>query len=308
VHAYQTLGVAPTASADEIKRAFRKIAMDCHPDRHPDDAERAERFKAARAAYEALIDPERRAVVDRELSRQRAQRRSATDAFYRHTGKAKPGEESTKSAAPPPGAPRTSAPPPARPTAGSDVQARVTITAELAAKGGPHEVVYSRLRPMPGWVPGARGRSTERAEQHTTIDLPPGVTDGATLRFASLGNAGQNGGPNGDLLVRVRVQPATRERKPGPSAPPRPQAPMPLPLSVFAAMLGGGHTLETPDGPYQVVVPPGTQSGSLLPSSRAGQPGPDAVVHVHVPPVTDPEVRAWVKALADRVLSGQREA
>lgn len=63
---YQVLGVCPDASKDQIKRAYRKIARENHPDKFPDDDEKMARFKVAATAYEVLSDPARRAVYDRE--------------------------------------------------------------------------------------------------------------------------------------------------------------------------------------------------------------------------------------------------
>src|SRR5690606_21067931 len=79
----EILGLARDASADEIKRAFRRIARACHPDLAGGDPEREERFKAARSAYETLSDPTRRRQYDRRNER-RAPAGSFTEAFQRH--------------------------------------------------------------------------------------------------------------------------------------------------------------------------------------------------------------------------------
>jgi curved DNA-binding protein len=83
---YEILGVGPEATAQDIKKAFRQIARECHPDVTGDDPVAAERFKSARKAYETLIDPVTRSRYDRRGERRKFEKGSFFDAFYRSTG------------------------------------------------------------------------------------------------------------------------------------------------------------------------------------------------------------------------------
>ena len=190
---YKILGLPADASIGDIKKAFRQLARECHPDRTQGDPELADRFKQVRQAYELLIDPEKRDALDRGRARQRAQRNASADAFYRHTGKRPPDSGAPRAAPPPRAGSPGSVPPPVRPTTGSDVHTRCVIDPGVASAGGMVDATYHRLEHVAGWRPGMRTRSTERVEHTARFSVPAGTENGATVCVPGQGNAGQIG-------------------------------------------------------------------------------------------------------------------
>ena len=270
---YEVLGVPRAATADEIKRAYRQLARKHHPDLKPasEKAAAAERFKEINEAYEVLSDPDKRTKYD------------ALGASY------KGGMDYT----PPPGSSWTAADTSTWNEAdgfsdffaslfgragrrggrggvritipGSDVEAELPVTVEELLRGG------RRRLQLPN------GRAVE-------VEVPPGARDGTILRLAAQGEPGLNGGPPGDLYLHVRVLPHPRLRVVGDDLE------MGLPLWPWQAVLGGEVTIDTPDGPVTLKVPPGTQGGRRLRLRERGLPRPDrrrgdlhAVVRIVVP-------------------------
>ncbi|RMF85425.1 MAG: J domain-containing protein, partial [Planctomycetota bacterium] len=199
---YEILGVSRNASADEIKRAYRRLAKQHHPDRNPGDKKAEERFKEVQAAYDVLGDPQRRAEYDRFGAG------GPAPDFHRWAEAPPPGavsvdfgdlgdlssifEQFFQGRAP--GATRAGR---ARRThrrapKGGDLEHTVFLTLEEAAAGAKREVVL-RTSDDP--------RDTERIE----FRVPPGVTDGQRIRLAGRGQVGPGG--RGDLYVICRLQP-----------------------------------------------------------------------------------------------------
>lgn len=242
---YSILGVAREADPQEIKRAFRAIARECHPDVAGEDASAAERFKVARKAYETLIDPVTRARYDRRGQRRVQPHGSFFDAFYRATGEGSKkadnggpsfgahdagGHASARNAGRDPkndldledlfngfgfGGARTESkqrrgaaetPPPAGgPLPGADVQLELDVPARIARDGGTITAVYHRMQRADSWRPGSADPGLVRVQDIADVRVIPGTRDGTLLRERGLGDAGPHGGPYGDLVVRVRV-------------------------------------------------------------------------------------------------------
>ncbi len=246
---YTVLGVQRGATPQEIKRAFRQIARECHPDVSGGDPIAEERFKAARAAYETLMDPVARARYDR-----RGRRRPdpapgpSFDAFWRATGRREgrpspdpgirrarggrfnvkdPGnavtlddlfddlggpqeQRSGAQTAQATGRAQRPGPAGAEPRAGGDVHIDVDVPAQVAASGGSVTAIYHRLQRADSWRPGAVDPGLVRVQDIADVRVIPGTREGELLRERGLGNAGAHGGPYGDLVVRVRLQGSIR--------------------------------------------------------------------------------------------------
>ncbi len=323
---YAVLGVERTATTQEIKRAFRQIARACHPDLAGTDPAAAERFKAARRAYEALVDPVERARHDR-----RREPRSAPfggPGFWDRMQDVGPSFARDSSTAPDArndldlddifndfgvagfgfgdgGAsgrrhsPRS--PPPPRP--GRDVFTRVRVDGDLAWAGGTVPVRFRRSSPA------ASGGSPERTEETIELRIAPGTPDGAVLRVPRMGDAGQGGGPPGDLVCEVVIEerevpadaPAAGEASREASGPAGTKDdPFPLPVSVTEALLGGRVEVSIPSGRCRLVVPPCTSSGTILRLRGRGARERDVYLAVRVvmPPSLDAESRTLVEQLA----------
>lgn len=275
---YDVLGVSPDASHDDIRRAYRKLARQYHPDRNPGDAAAERRFKEVNAAHEVLSDPEKRKLYDDfgedalragfDAERARAWRQAGGqgpmggfgvdfdmgDIFEELFG----------------GGFRAA-------RAGRTVQSEITVDFLTAARGGERELRF------------ADGRTL-------TVRIPPGVRDGESLRLRGQGEPGP-GGP-GDLVLTVRVAPHPIFRREGDDLH------LVLPVTISEALLGATVEVPTLEGVVKLKVPPGSQSGRRLRLrgkgiSRRGRPAGDlyAELSVRVPDAVDDRVLEAAKAL-----------
>ncbi len=294
---YEVLGVPRTATADDIKRAYRQLARKHHPDLQP-AAERnraAERFKEINEAYEVLSDADKRARYDALGSGYR----SGTDftpppgsEWRTTTTTGGPGEwesvsdfsdffaslfgrssgRGTRSGRDGRDGVRVTFP-------GSDVEAELPITLQDVLRGGRRRITLD----------GGRGLD---------VEIPAGVRDGTVLRLPGQGERGGGGGPPGDLFLRVRLVPDPRYRVK------RDDLEMDLPLWPWQAVLGAQVKVDTPDGNVTLRVPAGTQSGRRLRLRGRGLPRPDgrrgdlhAVARIMVPEQPSEAERAAYEAL-----------
>jgi curved DNA-binding protein len=256
---YEVLGVPRTATADEIKKAYRQLARKQHPDLQP-VAERpkaAERFKEINEAYEVLSDPEKRSKYD------------ALGANW------KGGMDFT----PPPGA----AGGPAGRVEWEDVGDVSDFFASMfGRRGGRSERRDGSMRiTLPGndveaMLPVSLDEMLRGGRRRVTLDgksvdvtIPLGIRDGTVLRLAGQGEPGHDGGPPGDLYLHARLIPHPRYRVIGDDLE------LDLPLWPWQAVLGGPVSVETPDGQVTLKIPPGTQSGRRLRLRGRGLPRAD---------------------------------
>jgi molecular chaperone DnaJ len=130
--------------------------------------------------------------------------------------------------------------------------------------------------------PSCGGQGVEMRSESLTINIPPGLADGARVRAPEKGHVGRNGGPTGDLFVTIHVQPHELFRREGDDLH------LTVPVAVHEAALGAKIDIPTLDGPARLRVPPGTQSGQRfrlrergIPSPRDGRRG-DVVVEVRL--------------------------
>ncbi|MGP1274557.1 DnaJ C-terminal domain-containing protein [Glycocaulis sp.] len=251
---YAILGVSERASADEIRKAYRKLAKELHPDARPGDKAAEERFKQVTQAFKLLSDPEQRARFDRgEVD---AQGQERPHFHYRSRPGAGPGQRGPQGrfedlgdifsdlfAAQSAGAQRR------RPAAekGADLRTQVTVS-------------------LPDAVLGTRKRLNLPGGRALDVTIPAGMTDGQVLRLKGQGHASLSGGPAGALLVEVKIAPHPWFRREGDDIR------LDLPVSLKEAVLGGQVRAPTLEGDVEVRIPAGASSGAVLRLKGRGAP------------------------------------
>ncbi|GIW71683.1 MAG: hypothetical protein KatS3mg102_1225 [Planctomycetota bacterium] len=277
---YKILGVARDASQEEIKRAYKKLARQYHPDLHPGDKQAEARFKEINEAHAVLSDPDKRKLYDEfgELGLREGFDAERARAWKQYAGAAGgpgagpfaeggpfrgfrfewgPGggggfeslfEELFGAAAGGAGARgRGRTPPPRR---GRDIESEIELGLLEALRGGTMALRVDR------------GQGPERLE----VKLPAGVRDGQRIRLAGMGQPGPAG--PGDLYLKVRVRPHPVLERRGDDLL------MTVPVTVGEAL--GGATIPLPlwdGGTVELKVPPGSQNGRLLRLRGLGAPG-----------------------------------
>ncbi|MDK3075089.1 DnaJ C-terminal domain-containing protein [Sedimentitalea sp. JM2-8] len=253
---YSALGVKKTATADEIKKAYRKIARANHPDLKPDDAAAEARFKAAAAAYDILKDPETRGRFDRgEIDASGAERQQQRQ-YYRDYADA-------------PNNPYRSGPRPEDFADASDIFAEF-MRARGRAGGGAsgfraegfsargQDAHYTLEVDFLQAVNGGKTRITLPNGQGLEVAIPRGTADGQTIRLRGKGGPGLGDGPPGDALVTLTVRPHRLFRRDGNDIV------ITLPITLDEAVLGGKVTTPTIDGTVSLTIPKGASSGQVL--------------------------------------------
>ncbi|MEX0351550.1 MAG: DnaJ C-terminal domain-containing protein [Paracoccaceae bacterium] len=250
---YSVLGVSKDASDAEIKKAYRRIAKECHPDLKPGDAEAEAKFKAAAAAYDLLKDAEQRARFDRGEIDASGQER-AQQQYYRDYAEAA-------------GNPYRSGPNFGDQPDMSDIFSEFmrgrgqggfgqSEGYEFHAPGRNRN--YSLQISFLDSVYGASQKLTLPDGDRVEVKIPAGITDGQTIRLRGKGDAGIGQGAPGDALVTVSVAPHPLFQRVGDDIR------ITLPISLDEAILGGKVPAPTIDGKVNVTVPPGTSSGRTL--------------------------------------------
>ncbi|HEY1775654.1 MAG TPA: DnaJ C-terminal domain-containing protein [Solirubrobacteraceae bacterium] len=272
---YEVLGVPSDADQDAIRRAYRKLARKLHPDVNSDsDAE--ERFKELGEAYEVLSDPEKRERYDRLGANWRQQEQEAPDAnfedFFARQGfgggdtRVEFGDDLFErlfgAAARGGGAGGWASSGPLR---GHDREALLELSLEDALEGGRRRLTLD--------------------DREINVNFPAGVRDGQLIRLAGRGAPGRDGGPAGDLYLRIALKPHPHFRRRGEH-----DLDVDLPVAPWQAALGSTVSVRTPSGPAQVRVPAGSSSGRRLrlrgrglPKSGGASGDLHAVVKIVVP-------------------------
>jgi DnaJ-class molecular chaperone len=253
---YAALGLKKTATADEIKKAYRKIARANHPDLKPDDAAAEARFKAAAAAYDILKDPETRARFDRgEIDASGAERQQQRQ-YYRDYADA-------------PNNPYRSGPRPEDFADASDIFAEFT-RARGRPGGGPggfgskgfsargQDAQYTLEVDFLQAVNGGKTRITLPDGRGLEVTIPRGTADGQTIRLRGKGGPGLGDGPPGDALVTLAVRPHRLFRREGNDIV------ITLPITLDEAVIGGKVATPTIDGSVSLTIPKGASSGQVL--------------------------------------------
>jgi len=346
---YQVLGVEPRASEQDLKSAYRKLALQHHPDRNPDDKETSEeRFKEITEAYSILADSQKRAIYDR----------------YGHAGlEGVAGSPDSNSTIDIEsifgdffgfgdlfGSPRARR---GREEHGADLRYNLEISFEEAAAGLEPKIKIPRWETCPGCqgsgarkgsapitCPGCGGRGQIRHQQGffsftrgcphcqgigrvvrdpcstckgdgrvrevrvLSIKIPAGVEDGTRLRISGEGEAGPRGGPPGDLHVVLRVREHPYFERKGTDLY------CTIPISIAQAALGADIKVDSLQGPSNLKIPEGTQSGSVLRMRGLGLPSVDGrgrgdlyvAIHVVVPTRLSREQRRLLEILGPETL------
>jgi len=282
---YRILGVARKATAEEIHRAFLRLARKHHPDLHPGDKKAEERFKEISEAYEVLGDRQKRRRYDSlggdwkagrvftppsgwrsrfGRGARRGQVKVATrgrsrfsDFFQTFFGR---GRQEEFARAPDPVA---AAPPKEEPPRGADIEAGITVSLEQLLRG---DSIAVSVR-VPDKEKGSSSRSTRRKYD---VKIPPDIRDGARIRLAGQGRpAEKKNQPPGDLYIRVRIAPHPVFRPRGSDVE------IELAVSPWEAALGGKIRVPALDETVEMTLPPGSQSGQRLRLRGKGLPKAD---------------------------------
>ena len=233
---YATLQVGRDASSDEIKRSYRKLAKELHPDLHPNNPVSARRFNDITAAYDVLGDDAKRRQYDNQLAAAEAAARAGRggggnpfdddglDSFF---GRSRSWGFKREAAG---GGPKLR---------GADIYQSLTISFTDAAIGVKKRLVIKDQRVL-------------------DINIPPLTQDNQTLRLKGQGGAGANGGPAGDVFVEITVEPHplfTRRDN---------DILMTLPVTLPEAVLGATVTVPTVQGMVSLKVPKGSNTDTVL--------------------------------------------
>lgn len=225
---YGTLGVGKSASADEIKSAYRKLALKYHPDKNKGDKAAEERFKEVSSAYHVLSDPEKRKLYD-----QYGQQGLDSQGYH--------GPQSTE-----------------------DI---LDLFGELfgggfgrRARRGPRKGQNARYQMNLPFLEAALGstRTLSVGGKSLQVNIPSGVESGSTLRLSGEGHPGTQGGPPGDMFVELIVGSHPQFQRRGDDITVTVDIPFPT------AALGGEVEVPTLRGSAKLKIPPGVQSGSML--------------------------------------------
>jgi DnaJ-class molecular chaperone len=260
---YQELGVARGASQDEMRKAYRKLAKQYHPDANPGDKASEEKFKRVTAAFDLLGDVQKRAKFDRgEMD---ADGRDIHPGFNAGGGFGSSGFGA--------GGPFGSG---ARgPTMGPDIDLSDIFGEAFGVGGrgrgfqgfgGPQRGQDVRARldiDLEDAILGARKRISFPEGRSLEVNIPAGAADGQVMRLKGQGAPGRPGrdgaaGPAGDALIELSIRPHPVFRREGDTLV------MDLPVSVPDAVLGGKVEARTPEGPVTLTLPPGSNSGATL--------------------------------------------
>ena len=318
---YEVLGVKKGASEDELKKAYRKLAKENHPDLHPGDKECEARFKEINEAYEVLSDPDKRAKYDQfgHAAFDPSQGFGGGGGFGGFEGFGGFGDIFSDIFGGGFGFGGGGGRNPNAPRKGDNLRATVNIKFEEAAFGVKKDVFVSKIeqchdckgtgcaegttaevcpdckgtgtvmstkRTPFGMVQSSeqcpkckgrgkiihspcktcRGIGSVRCQHKVSVSIPAGIDDGQTISLKGQGNAGLNGGPAGDLLITVLVQPHARFERDGASIL------LDQEISFAQAALGAEVEVPTLDGKVKLNIPEGTQSGTTFRLKGKGVP------------------------------------
>jgi DnaJ-class molecular chaperone len=228
---YSILGVSSRASTEDIKKAYRSLARERHPDRDPDNPWAEEDFKQLAQAYDILSDPKTRAQYDRGDIDASGSRRA--------TGRRRP-----------------SSPPPRGKSGGDTGSGSGSNKAKIKVNGADveYDLKINFMEAARGCVKHVSMTNGKRLK----VNIPAGTADGSLLRLKGQGMPGFGGGSDGDALVAIEVMPDPTFRRE------ETDILVDLPVSLPEAVLGAKVDAPTIDGPVSVTVPAGSNTGTIL--------------------------------------------
>jgi curved DNA-binding protein len=307
---YSVLGVPKDADAATIKKSYRKLARDLHPDKNPGNKAMETRFKEVNRAYEVLGDDSKRKLYDEfgeealregfDPEKQRAyaqwQSRAANGGGgFRGGGGGFGGGavnlEDLFSGAVPGG------------SAGGEGDPFADLFGRASRRRGPIRGRDHEQELTVDFVSAVRGTSLQlrnpSSPEPVTVRIPPGAAEGSRVRIKGQGAASPNSGPNGDLILVIHVEPHPLFTRDGDDLT------LEVAITTSEAIKGAKVKVPTFDGDVHIKVPPGTQSGTKLRVRGKGvvrkgrEPG-DLYVRfmVHVPKGSDPKLLALADELA----------
>jgi curved DNA-binding protein len=318
---YSVLGVSRSASADDIKKSYRKLAAKLHPDKNPGDKTAETQFKEVNRAYDALGDAKKRALYDEfgedalregfDPERMRQYKAWSNQAnsggggfggggvpfnvedFLRGAGAGGAGGTFVDLGGAGDafgdlfgGRRRRRGP-----AKGADLESEITIDFPAAVKGGTFSL------------------RTSETDEPVSVRIPPGADEGSVLRIPGLGAPGAGGGPRGDLLVRIHVRPHAFFRRE------KNDLHLDLPITAAEAYSGAKVKVPTPEGPVTLKVPAHTQSGQVLRLKGKGvvkknAPPGDLYVHflVHLPTQESDAIQRAIEELGRATPDDLRDA
>jgi len=291
---YEVLGVKKGASVDEIKKAYRKLAVKYHPDKNQGDKQAEERFKEINEAYAVLSDPKKKEEFDRFGSNNFHQRYSQEDIFrgfnvddmFRGQGF---GTDDIFSRIFGDAMRRQRGGGPGRMAAkGEDFSMEIQVTFRDAYDGAEKRIAFMR----------------DGVREELSVKIPAGIESGAKLRVAGRGGAGRMGGPGGDLFLTVNVGPDPLFQREGDDIV------LSHEVRFSQAVLGGAIDVPTMEGAKRIRIPAGIQSGTKVRLKGLGFPqmghkvrGDMYVkIHVEVPEKLSARQKELIEELAEEGL------
>jgi curved DNA-binding protein len=318
---YEVLGVAKTATEDEIKQAYRKLARKYHPDVNPADKSAEEKFKEINEAYEVLSDADKRKRYDQLGQNWKAGQdfrpppewegthveygdlgdlfgggrgQSGFSDFFESLFGGRRGARGGAGFA----------------MRGQDIEAEIALTLEEAHRGVKRSITLQTIETCPDCkgsgvkagktCPTCRGAGVIPRPKSLEVTIPAGVRDGSVIRLAGQGEPGTNGASTGDLLLHVRIRPHRLFAIAGDD-----DVQIELPVAPWEAALGAKVMAPTLDGPVEMKIPAGTQGGQRLRlrgqglNRRGGGRGDEYVkIKIVIPPTLTPQEKELFEKLA----------
>jgi len=255
---YKILGVDKTASADAIKKAYRKLARKYHPDVNPGDKEAEKKFKEINEANEVLSNPDNRAKYDKygenwkhgeEYEKAQQQYRQQSQSYSGFSGGDFEGEDFSDFFQSMFG--------------GQGFGGNTRGSASGKFKG---QDVYAELNLNLNDAATTHQQTFEINGKKVRITIPAGVYDGQQIKLRGHGNPGFNGGPNGDLYITFNIAPDSRFERIGDDLRTK------VSVDLYTAILGGDVKVETLQGAVNLKVKPETQNGTTVRLKGKGFP------------------------------------